>query len=647
MKLDNETLAISAIVLALLLYYGTRTVKTGEEIKRDQDYGRFKIHLKNLQTLEDAFSALPDLERRSVEVPLPTWVEQELTQMARDLHNLTNELAELPAGIVDQSVSDRVDHLMHSIQENIKMYDDEVRDKERHQSVAVKVNAVSVTANTLIHNQFDQRSQTLDQRHYTLQEKQIQIDARTANFNQSNVEQRTLHLNNPHAEVSTPSEYSDKTRMSEDVPRITYENQTISDAEYAQAEAMYHLIQPEVSNGRGHSGSTSRESHTTSAGGRDVGGVYGHLARSQTGGGTEAGSFMQISPSPNASNADERLNTQLNGGANVKAIAQRNEHLRSKSATTVKTEAESFKSAPTVEKNNVDRTPGKAVTAVPSPAEATDVLQTMDDDTDSVFEEGGKRKEIPESPADIRARSKKHPAKLLKTSVEVSFRQAKIQSSLKKLRNAKQYEASTVMVLETLIRGLVDDIPRMARHQRESFLGNKVHWEDVIAKHKKHFGQREVPFRAGKGSKGRSGSLRKFKDIDTRSESITRREEKHITERRKTREETQIQRREDEERRQLGPVERHPSAEGVLGSAAFGITTRARGGLSESAVVVARPAPPKRPALSPMRDDALGPHGDAVLAQLAEPRDLTLKDQANQFIEEALREGMDKQIQRY
>ena len=643
MKLDNETLAISAIVLALLLYYGTRTVKTGEEIKRDQDYGRFKIELKNLKTIEDAFSALPDLERRSVEVPLPTWVEQELTQMARDLHTLTGELAELPRGMVDASVTDRVDHLMYSVQEHIKMYDEEERDKQRHQSVAVKVNAVSVTANTLIHNQFDQRSQTLDKRRYSLQEKQIQIDARTANFNQSNTEQRILHLNNPHAEVSTPSEHSVTTRMSDDVPRITYENQTISDDEYAQAEAVYHLIQPEVSNGRGHSGSTSRQSHTTTADGRDVGGVYGHLQRSQTGGGTEASSFMQISPSPNASNADERLNTQLNGGANVKAIAQRNEHLRSKSATTVKTEPESFKSAPTVEKNNVDKTPGTPVTAVLATAEATDVLQTMDDDTDSMFEEGGKRKEIPESPSDIRARSKKHPLKLLKTSVEVSFRQAKIQSSLKKLRNAKKYEASTVMVLDTLIRGLVSDIPRMSRHQRESFLGNKVHWESVIAKHKKQFGQREVPFRAGKGSKGRSGSARPFKDIDTRSSSITTREEKHITELRKTRDESLLKRRESEERRQLGGPHGNPSAEGVLASAAFGRTTRAGGGLSESRA--SSLAPPKRPDLSPMRDDS--PHGDPALAQLAESRPLSLEDQANQFIEEALREGMDNQIQRY
>ena len=641
MKLDNETLAISAIVLALLLYYGTRTVKTGEEIKRDQDYARFKIQLKNLQTLEDHFGKLPDLERRSVEVPLPTWVEQELTQMARDLHALQNELAELPAGIVDRSVTDRIDHLMHSIQQHIKMYDDEVRDKERHQSVSVKLNAVSVTANTLIHNQFDQRSQTLDKRKYSLQEAQIQIDARTANFNQSNVEERTLHLNNPHAEVSTPSEpYSDKTRMSDDVPRITYENQTISDAEYAQAEAMYHLIQPEVSNGRGHSGSTSRpKSETTSVGGRDVGGVYAHLAKSQTGSSTGAGSFMQISPSPNASNADERLNTQLNGGAHVKAIAQRNEQLRLESVTTLKSETESFKSAPAVEKNNVDKTPGKAVESVPSPAEATDVLQTMDDDTDSMFEEGGKRKEIPESPQALLARTKKKTR-----PVSVDHRQAKIQSSLKKLRNAKQYEAATVMVLETLIRGLTGDIPRMSRHQRESFLGNKVHWESVIAKHKKQFGQREVPFRAGKGSKGRSGSARGFKDIDTRSESITRREENLITELRKSREETLIQRREEEERRQLGPVERHPSAEGVLGSVAFGITTRAGGGLSESAVVVRKPP---KPTLSPMRDVGHGPHGDAILAQVAEAPHLTLEDQANQFIEEALREGMDKQIQRY
>ena len=59
MKLDNETLAISALVLALLLYYATRKVKTPEEIKRDDDHGRWKIILANLKTLEEAYDRPP------------------------------------------------------------------------------------------------------------------------------------------------------------------------------------------------------------------------------------------------------------------------------------------------------------------------------------------------------------------------------------------------------------------------------------------------------------------------------------------------------------------------------------------------------------------------------------------------------------
>ena len=86
MKLDNETLAISALVLALLLYYATRKVKTPEEIKRDDDHGRWKIILKNLKTLEEAYDRHPELKERSVEQELPTWILEELNQMAKDLH---------------------------------------------------------------------------------------------------------------------------------------------------------------------------------------------------------------------------------------------------------------------------------------------------------------------------------------------------------------------------------------------------------------------------------------------------------------------------------------------------------------------------------------------------------------------------------
>ena len=45
MKVDNETIAISAIVLALLLYWANRKVKTDEEVKRDDDHRKLAIIL--------------------------------------------------------------------------------------------------------------------------------------------------------------------------------------------------------------------------------------------------------------------------------------------------------------------------------------------------------------------------------------------------------------------------------------------------------------------------------------------------------------------------------------------------------------------------------------------------------------------------
>ena len=310
---------------------------------------------------------------------------------------------------------------------------------------------------------------------------------------------------------------------------------------------------------------------------------------------------MQIGPSPNQSNADRRQNTQLNGSAETKAIVKRNELARSKQfkPITEKKAVDTFKQSPPVEKNNHDETPGKPVESVPSPAEATDTLQTMSDDEDSVFEEGG------ETPAVARA------VKLLKTSPTADFRSAKIQSDIKKLQGAKDFLRETVLVLETMIAGLQADIIRHGtRAQQESFQSDKLHWESVINKHKKNFGERARPFRKGAHKTGRKGSGRLFKDILTTGESITVREEKGITTKRAARDAVLRARRISEERRQLGPIG-HPSAEGALVSAAFGRTVSRGSGLSEgvsrgpsqiSSVGTARRDPSQR-------GQSLGAHG--------------------------------------
>ena len=75
MKVDNETIAISAILLALLLYWATRKVKTDEEVKRDDDHRKLAIILKNIETLERAYDNLPGIKNRSDDQPLEGWIQ--------------------------------------------------------------------------------------------------------------------------------------------------------------------------------------------------------------------------------------------------------------------------------------------------------------------------------------------------------------------------------------------------------------------------------------------------------------------------------------------------------------------------------------------------------------------------------------------
>ena len=248
----------------------------------------------------------------------------------------------------------------------------------------------------------------------------------------------------------------------------------------------------------------------------------------------------------------------------------------------------------------------------------------MSDDEDSLFEEGG------ETPV---ARA----VKLLKTSPGADFRSAKIQSTIKKLQGAKDFLRDTVLVLETMIAGLqVDIIKHGTRAEQESFQSSKLHWESVINKHKRKFGERARPFRHGAHKTGsRKGSGRLYKDILTTGESITVREEKGITTKRAQRDELMRQRRISEERRQLGP-QTIQSAEGALVSAAFGRTVSRGSGLSEQA--------PARPGYSPMRDDP-PQAGPPAVVRANVP---SLSEEARTFIADSLRDvGGARNVQRF
>ena len=151
MKVDNETIAISAIVLALLLYWANRKVKTDEEVKRDDDHRKLAIILKNIETLERAYDNLPGIKNRSDDQPLEGWIQERLNHMATDLNNISTELELLPQDIVDDSIRERVNILMNSVRAHLSAADNAKADQEAHSSLTVTQNKVKITNNVVVH----------------------------------------------------------------------------------------------------------------------------------------------------------------------------------------------------------------------------------------------------------------------------------------------------------------------------------------------------------------------------------------------------------------------------------------------------------------------------------------------------------------
>ena len=288
MKVDNETIAISAILLALLLYWANRKVKTDEEVKHDDDHRKLGIILQNITTLERAYDNLPGIKDRSDDQALEGWIQERLSHMATDLNNISTELELLPREIVDDSIRERVNILMNSVRAHLSAADNAKADQQAHASLSVTQNKVRITNNVVVHNEFDQRSfvdkriQVLDKRAQTVQQ---MLDARSFNFNQTNVEQRTLNLRNPFRTPSTSagrdvagvyarsvstigsSTPSSLTRLSGDLRSPT--DVLLLGANPSYNEGTMSLA-TEASGGSALSSNLSSASH----GGRDVAGVY-------------------------------------------------------------------------------------------------------------------------------------------------------------------------------------------------------------------------------------------------------------------------------------------------------------------------------------------------------------------------------------
>ena len=593
MKVDNETIAISAIVLALLLYWANRKVKTDEEVKRDDDHRKLAIILKNIETLERAYDNLPGIKNRSDDQPLEGWIQERLNHMATDLNNISTELELLPREIVDDSIRERVNILMNSVRAHLSAADNAKADEQAHASLTVTQNKVKITNNVLVHNEFDQRAQSattvmLDARAVTVQQ---MLDARSFNFNQTNVEQRTLNLRNPFRTPSTSagrdvagvyahlggvstigsSTPSSLTRLSGDLRSNT--DVLLLGANPSYNEGTMSLA-TEASGGSALSSNLSSASH----GGRDVAGVYapkdqfisgrsagrGYGSRSSGGFGTEGGhlsgslstralvpscDFLSTAKSSNSSVCDQRTMNESVGGAearkvikgvtaNVKALINvYGSQAKSKTKTPI---SSNFKVAPPKQSNNFDKIPGVVVETPLAPAIAATVLDTMSEGEDSLFEEGG----------GVSMKAVERAQELLKLSAggARTQRSLEITQQIQALIDATEFKGPNVMVIETMIHDAEIQLANSGTQQeKETFTSNKVNWVSALNKHKRLYGRRDKPFAAKKQAKAQKSGKRLHKDIDTRGLSVTGREEKGLEGQRARRNELMRKRREKSE----------------------------------------------------------------------------------------------------
>ena len=131
-KLDRETLAITALVGAMLIYFfsGKDPKDDDPEQKKGEDAALLVAELENhLRELEGQLDDLHDeLERNTPEQELPGWVREKLNEMARTVHQLGINAQNTKVG---QEWWERLEHLRETCSDYLRAHGDEMEMRER------------------------------------------------------------------------------------------------------------------------------------------------------------------------------------------------------------------------------------------------------------------------------------------------------------------------------------------------------------------------------------------------------------------------------------------------------------------------------------------------------------------------------------
>ena len=128
-KIDRETLAITALVGAMMIYLFSKKDETQQEIEDDTNKTEVDELRSHLEQLEARYDALDNELQRSLEHDLPQWVTKELNEIARDTNQVGNNASGLDMG---DEWWERHASLEASCQEHLRAHGEELEARDRY-----------------------------------------------------------------------------------------------------------------------------------------------------------------------------------------------------------------------------------------------------------------------------------------------------------------------------------------------------------------------------------------------------------------------------------------------------------------------------------------------------------------------------------
>ena len=209
-RIDNETLALTVVVGAGLLYYFTRDMETLKEQRERRNNDRKGIATVNLNTLEHRYDDL-NLEDQNPDKPLLPLIEAQLNSICEDTLRLQSTSNDIRG--MKEEFFEHTQYLIRSCREHLEKSAEAQADidaqKDQAKDTCPTQNIAHVTNTTHVHNHFDMRQHLQHLSHWNqihndqrkILQNQQNIDASGQHFLQQNTEMRTLQLRNPHCET--------------------------------------------------------------------------------------------------------------------------------------------------------------------------------------------------------------------------------------------------------------------------------------------------------------------------------------------------------------------------------------------------------------------------------------------------------------